>query len=99
MTVPASRWSRDRPQADETKTGSWAFRLQYSDIEADAVLGDFTDSDLGGGGTDTRGFLSKVQYMLDKKVEAGLSLYVNEKNVSTTKDDIVRVFADISVSF
>ena len=30
-------------------------------------------------------------------MEAGLSVYVNEKNVSTTKDDIVRVFADISV--
>jgi hypothetical protein len=35
--------------------GSWAFRYIYRRIEADAVLGTFTDSDFRGGGTNAKG--------------------------------------------
>jgi hypothetical protein len=37
------------------KQGSWNFRYNYREIEADAVLGTFSDSDFIGGGTDGKG--------------------------------------------
>jgi hypothetical protein len=35
--------------------GTWEFRYIYRELEADAVVGIFTDSDFRGGGTDARG--------------------------------------------
>ena len=37
------------------KPGSWAFHYNYRQVEKDAVLGAFTDSDFSGGGTDAKG--------------------------------------------
>ena len=42
--------------------GSWQFDYNYRDLEADAVVGAFSDSDFAGGGTGAEGH--KLQILL-----------------------------------
>jgi hypothetical protein len=44
--------------------GDWEASIAYQDLEADAVVALYTDSDFGGGGTDATGFTIKAMYGL-----------------------------------
>lgn len=57
--------------------GAAEFSWTYQDIEADAVVGTFNDSDFGGGGTDSDGHLLKAKYAISKKIIFGSTLFVN----------------------
>ncbi len=46
------------------KRGQWQIQAYYQDKEADSVLGILTDSDFGGGGTDSKGYVLEGKYML-----------------------------------
>jgi len=46
------------------KQGEWQVKAWYQDKEADSVLGLLTDSDFGGGGTDSKGYVLEAKYML-----------------------------------
>ena len=48
------------------KPGSWQFKYNYRELEADAVLGAFTDSDFIGGGTDGKGHEFGFKYQFTK---------------------------------
>ena len=48
--------------------GSWQFEYDYRDIELDAVVGQFSDSDFIGGGTGGKGHRFAFGYMLAKNV-------------------------------
>lgn len=58
--------------------GSWELSYAYQDLEADAVIGLLTDSDFGGGGTDTRGHLLRGTWGLGDKWNLGLTYFLNE---------------------
>ncbi len=58
--------------------GTWDFSYVYQDLEADAVLGVLTDSDFGGGGTDTKGHVFRGTYGLGEKWNLGFSYFLNE---------------------
>lgn len=60
--------------------GTWDFRYNYRELEADAVLGAFSDSDFIGGGTNGRGHEFGFNYQLTKNVQAGLTYFVNERD-------------------
>lgn len=62
--------------------GSFALRYNYRDVERDAIVGAFADSDFGGGGTDARGHEIGVEYQLFKNVKAELSYFMNTLNGS-----------------
>ena len=49
----------------------------YQDVEADAVIGTFSDSDFGGGGTDSDGYMLKSRYACSDKILLGGTLFVN----------------------
>jgi len=55
----------------------------YRDLEKDAVVGAFTDSDSFGGGTDGRGHKVAVDFLAVENVSLGAACYVDEVNVST----------------
>lgn len=63
-----------------TAPGTWELSYDYRDLQADAVLGAFSDSDFVGGGTDGRGHRFGAVYQLAKNTQAGLNYFLNEKN-------------------
>jgi hypothetical protein len=60
------------------KKGTMQFSWTYQDIEADAVIGTFNDSDYGGGGTDSSGHLINGKYMLTDAINVGGTLFINQ---------------------
>lgn len=60
------------------KEGDMQFGLAYEELEADAVIGTFSDSDFGGGGTDSNGYILKGKYMLRKRISVAGTLFINK---------------------
>jgi hypothetical protein len=58
--------------------GDWQAYYMYQDIEADAVIGTFNDSDFGGGGTDVSGHFLRGKYMIRDQIGVGATLFVNQ---------------------
>jgi len=80
--------------------GTWDFRLQYKEVEADAVLSAFTDSDFGGGGTDNEGFEFNANYAFMQSWVIGFSYFDNTTNVASgDEDDYQRVQLDLKWKF
>lgn len=61
--------------------GSWAFRVLSREVEADSVLGVFTDSDFRGGGTNGKGLELGADYKLADNVETSFTWFQNEQSV------------------
>lgn len=70
----------------------------YRKLEADAVLGVFTDSDFCGGGTDGKGWKVGASYGLAKKVDLAGTLFINKKGI---EDEIgyTRFQLDLQMKF
>jgi hypothetical protein len=80
--------------------GTWDFRYQYKDLERDAVMAVFTDSDFGGGGTDAQGHEFNLGYAVAKNWNLALTYFLNEVDVSSTDDkDYQRIQFDIKLKF
>jgi hypothetical protein len=77
--------------------GSWQIGYNYRDIESDAVVGQFNDSDFNGGGTNARGHLFNFTYQLAKNFQAGLTYFLDENK--TTDNKYRRLQADLVFKF
>lgn len=77
--------------------GSWALSYNYRDLEADAVVGAFTDSDFIGGGTNGKGHSFGFEYGLAKNFSTGLTYLMNEKGNAQTDYD--RLQLDFQLKF
>ncbi len=77
--------------------GSMQFDYNYRDLEADAVVGAFTDSDSGGGGTDVSGHKFSLAYQVSKNIQLAGTLFVNEINDGST--DYTRAMLDLIAKF
>jgi hypothetical protein len=58
--------------------GTWQASYVYQDLEADAVIATYTDSDFGGGGTDNKGHVVRGKYALDDGWALAGSFFLNE---------------------
>jgi hypothetical protein len=77
--------------------GTWQGHYNYRDVEADAVLGAFNDSDFANGVTDSKGSEFGYDYMLAENVMGSLYYFLNERGPD---DEDVRKFqADIEIFF
>lgn len=56
---------------------SWSARYEYRDVHRDAVVGMFNDSDFGGGGTNARGHVFNLDYMLFKNIRVSATYFLN----------------------
>jgi len=74
--------------------GSWDFRYNYRDLEADAVLGPFSHSDFIGGGTDGLGHEFGLNYQLTKNIQAGLTYFLSKRDRGGSSGDSYRRFQD-----
>lgn len=82
------------------KPGSWAFRYIYRNVEADAVVGMFTDSDFRGGGTDAKGHELGGSLQLADKTTFSLSYFFNEIGLEADETtDFKRLQADLQLKF
>jgi hypothetical protein len=81
--------------------GSWQFSYAYRDLEADAVVGLFSDSDFIGGGTDGKGHVFGFAYQVKKNVQAALTYFLNEDRANTAGRDFDyhRLQADLKFKF
>jgi hypothetical protein len=80
--------------------GDLAFSWTYHDIEADAVVGTFNDSDFGGGGTDASGHILKGKYAVSKSISFAGTYFVNEVDrFQGTEHDYNRFQLDVQFNF
>jgi len=80
--------------------GSWAFRYIYREVEKDAVIGTFTDSDFRGGGTDAKGHEIGGSYQLAKNSTLNLTYFINEIGLELDDPiDFKRLQADLQLKF
>ncbi len=78
--------------------GHFKLRANWRELEKNAVVGVFTDSDFRGGGTDGKGLELNAAYGLTDKVNLGLTYFRNSKGV---EEDLEydRVQADLKIKF
>ncbi|MCD6249220.1 MAG: putative porin [candidate division Zixibacteria bacterium] len=82
------------------KPGSWEFRYNYRNIEADAVPGIFTDSDFRGGGTDAKGHEIGGAVQLAANTAFKATYFSNEIGLEETEtDDFRRLQVDLQFKF
>ena len=79
--------------------GTWEVSYDYRDIELDAVVGQFNDSDFIGGGTGGQGHRFGVAYALAKNTTAALTYFANEYDGRKSDEDYDRLQADIVLKF
>ena len=77
--------------------GSWEFAYNYRDIQADAVLGAFNDSDFIGGGTNGKGHWFGYTYQLAKNLQGTLTYFLDDKGDDDHHYD--RLQADLVFKF
>lgn len=59
--------------------GTWEAGYEYYYVEANAVNGAFSESDLGMGGTNNKGHKLSLKYMIHKNIELNLTAWLVEK--------------------
>lgn len=79
--------------------GSFDFAYNYREIEANAVLGAWTDADYIGGGSNGKGHKFSLGYQLSKALKGQVTYFMSEKGLSGDSKDYDRVQVDISAKF
>jgi hypothetical protein len=81
--------------------GSWSFDYNFREVEADAVVGAFTDSDSFGGGTDGDGSKLGFKYQLAKSWEFNATYFINKQGIQPghSSKDYDRLQLDLIASF
>jgi hypothetical protein len=80
--------------------GDWEIGWAYEDLEADAVIATFTDSDFSGGGTDGKGHILRGAYRLRDNVRLNGTYFLNEiGGGNRAMRDYKRLQLDISFLF
>jgi hypothetical protein len=80
--------------------GTWRVGYAYQDLEADAVIGTFTDSDFGGGGTDGKGHVVEFNYGFRDRLVFGFRYFLNERGADVGDEhDYNRLQADVVFNY
>lgn len=99
-SVEGSAYAVGAKLGSAKQDGDMEFSWTYQDIEADAVIGTFNDSDFGGGGTDSDGHMLKAKYAVSKKIFVGGTLFLNNVDrFQGTEHDYNRLQLDVEFKF
>ena len=80
--------------------GAWQFGYVYQRLAADAVLGLLTDSDFGGGGTNSKGHILKGSYAIHRNFNANATYFINDVGLkSDSPIDFKRLQLDLSFKY
>jgi hypothetical protein len=76
--------------------GQMQFIYYYAEKEADSMLALVTDSDFGGGGTDSKGHWLQFNYGVNKSWAIGAQYFINETDLATgSSSDYNRLMIDM----
>lgn len=78
--------------------GSVDFSYSYRSLEADAVVGVFADSDIGGGGTDIKGHQLSCGYQIGKNLVGNATYFISQKGIKEGID-YDRLQLDLTAKF
>jgi hypothetical protein len=82
------------------KKGTWDVGYFYERLEADAVIGLLTDSDFGGGGTDSKGHALQGTYAFQDHWNFKATYFLNQVALSSgDSKDFRRLMLDLSFKF
>ncbi|MBU8934843.1 MAG: putative porin [candidate division Zixibacteria bacterium] len=82
------------------KSGSWQLNYFYREVEKDAVVGAFTSSDFGGGGTDSKGHVLGGAVQLARNTVFKMTYFINETGLSEyATEDFKRLQFDLQLKF
>ena len=81
--------------------GSYQFDYNFRSVEADAVVGAFTDSDSFGGGSNGEGSKLQAKYQMAENWQLAASYFINELGIAPgeTSKDYERLQLDIAAKF
>jgi hypothetical protein len=83
-----------------TRARTWRVSYAYQELRADAVIGTFTDSDWGGGGTDGKGHVVEFNYGLRDRLVFGFRYFLNERGEDAGNEhDYNRLQADVQFNY
>ena len=89
-------WALGASIGQARNRGEMQFSYYYADKQADAMLGLLTDSDFGGGGSDSRGHRLHFTYGMSKTWAIGAQYFINEVDVASgSKSDYDRLMIDM----
>ncbi|MFO3722386.1 putative porin [Pseudomonas sp. HLMP] len=86
----------------KTKVGSWSLDYNYRDVQRNAVVSLFTDSDFGAGFTGSRGHKFKVGYEIDKNFSLGAAYLMAKTDLSqlpNSNADVDTLQVDLEAKF
>ncbi|MFK3771309.1 putative porin [Pseudomonas sp. NPDC089406] len=86
----------------KTKLGAWSLDYNYRDVQRNAVVSLFTDSDFGNGFTGSRGHKFKVGYEIDKNFSLGaayLMAKTDYSNLPNSDADVDTLQLDLEAKF
>ena len=80
---------------------TWEVGYSYAEVEKDATLGSFADSDRWGGGADGKGHKLYGKYQIMKNLQAGVTYFKDEKTISdpAKTKDYDRLQVDLVAAF
>ncbi len=80
---------------------TWEVGYSHAELEKDATVGMFTDSDRWGGGTDGRGHKVYGKYQIMKNLQGAVSYFIDQKTISdpAKEKDYNRLQLDLVASF
>lgn len=78
--------------------GDWAAHIGYRDIESDAVIDGFADSDFGLGGTNAKGWIAGANYGVARNTLIGLR-WMSTDEVAGPPLSVDRLFIDLQTRF
>ncbi len=79
---------------------TWRVGYSYQDLEADSVIGTFTDSDWAGGGTDGTGHVLELSYGFRERLVFGFRYFLNERGEDAgNAHDYNRLQADVQFDY
>ena len=79
--------------------GSWEFNYDYRELDADAIVGGFTESDFVDSNTNSRGHRFVFAYQLAKNLQSALTYYHAEDTSNQQNPDSRRLLADLVLKF
>ncbi|MFE2008106.1 putative porin [Pseudomonas guariconensis] len=86
----------------KTKLGAWSLDYNYRDVQRNAVVSAFTDSDFGAGYTGSRGHKFKVGYEIDKNFSLGAAYLMAKTDLSQLPNsdaDVDTLQVDLEAKF
>ena len=79
--------------------GSWQLDYNYRDLEADATVAAYTDSDSFGGGTNGEGHKLQGKYQISKNLQSVVSLFLQSLDPDGSDVDFTRLQVDLVTKF